>query len=543
LAALLLAAALPALRHYNVTWDEALGDYFFGERYLSYFLSFDERYLDFEADPWEGRRSPDLSVSPFRDRPWEYYPVANVLAAASSDLFSRRLGWLDPWDGFHAVNLGLAALLLIVLFDWVRDRFDTVAATAACVLLFASPRLFAHLTSNIKDFPEMVFFALSLLVFERAWSSGSRPGLLAAGALWGLALGTKANALFLPPIALVVVLAARESSPLAPRLRRDAAWLVAAVATGLGTVFVLWPYLWADPVGRIRLHLEYIGLRLFATRPESISSALGSLVLTTPLPLLLLIAVGIVAGLGGMRRREARWLLPLAWIVVVLGRLYLPNAVNFDGVRHFLEVFPALAIVAGVGASRLFHELRDRVPGPWARPAASTLLLLLLAPGAWATAHAHPLQLAWWNPLAGGLSGARASGQAQAGDYWGTSYRGALRWLDENAPANAVLAVPLLQHTVRLVAPDRLRADIDLLDIARPEVPELRPRTLDILTAIERERPVYVLFVIRDDWRNSLIDDCRQRLTPVVRWQLDGEQVTSIYRWTPPSASDDAAMR
>ena len=83
--AVLFAAGFPALDQYNVTWDEALGDLFFGERYLSFFTSFDPVYLDFQSNPYPAERRPDLFVSPFKIRPWEYYPFANTLAAATSD--------------------------------------------------------------------------------------------------------------------------------------------------------------------------------------------------------------------------------------------------------------------------------------------------------------------------------------------------------------------------------------------------------------------------------------------------------------------------
>ena len=538
LAVAVLAVGIPALQDYNVTWDEALGDFFYGERYLSYFTSFDADYLDFEASPYPADRTPDLSVSPFRDRPWEYYPLTSTLAAATSTVLSRWIGVLDVFDGFHAVSLLLIAGLLVpLLYDWTRRNFDTVAATAACLLLLTSPRLVAHALANIKDTPEMVFFAASLLLFARGWQDGSRTRIVAAGLIWGMALGTKANALFLPPVALLVVLSARTDEGLGRRLRAQWTTLALSLAGGLMIFIASWPYLWSHPIERLTLHLEYIGLRLFATRPESIASPIGSILLTTPVGFLALLAVGLAIGVPtAIRRREVRWILPLCWIGVVVGRLYLPNAVNFDGVRHFLEVFPAFAIVAGAGASWLVRTAGDR----WQRNGRLVAIGLVAAAvtlGAAQTARTHPFQLAYWNTLAGGLDGARSSGQAQAGDYWGTSYRDGIAWLDRHAPQRSVLAVPLMQHTVELVGPSRLRGDIDLLDIARPEIPELRPATPALLDRLAAERPVYVMFTIRNDWTNELIDYCREALVPAAQWSLDGEPVLLIYRWPgPPSA-------
>ena len=286
---------------------------------------------------------------------------------------------------------------------------------------------------NIKDVPEAIFFSLALLSFVGAWEKGSAKGILGAGLIWGLALGTKANALFLPPIILVVVLSARE--PAAWKDRRRVLWssLVGAGLLGSALVFVLWPYLWPAPIAGIRLHLHYIGLRLFDTRPESIASPLGSVALTTPVLFLVLLVVGLVICLRRLRDRDPRHVLPLTWIAVVVGRLYLPNAVNFDGVRHFLEVFPAFAIVGGIGASWLYRTVRGADPPARARRlAAPAILVLALLPGAMAIVRLHPLELAYWNELAGGLRGARQKGIPQAGDYWGTSYRLGMAWLNSN---------------------------------------------------------------------------------------------------------------
>ncbi|MGH7287095.1 MAG: hypothetical protein ACREI8_03655, partial [Myxococcota bacterium] len=49
LSLLLLGLGGPSLHRYNVTWDEALGDFFFGQRYWSYFTTLDPVYLDFGA--------------------------------------------------------------------------------------------------------------------------------------------------------------------------------------------------------------------------------------------------------------------------------------------------------------------------------------------------------------------------------------------------------------------------------------------------------------------------------------------------------------
>jgi len=542
LPALMIAAlwsvGFPALSQYNVTWDEALGDLFFGERYLSYFTSFDSVYLEFGANPYPVDRLPDLGLSPFRNRPWEYYPVANVLAAGTSELLSRRLGWLDPFDGFHALNLLLAAVLMWGLFRFLARRFGLVTATAALAFLFTAPRVVCHLMANIKDFPLMVFFALTCMAFLRAYEAGSVGGLVAVGALWGLTLGIKANALFLPGMIIAVVLLGKLPPTWQGRRGRLFMAFVSGGLVGLAVLLLSWPYLWADPLGRVWQHLEYIGLRGDYTRPESLAPVFQAIVLTTPLPFLLFSLVGVIPCLAHARKGDRTAILLLAWPVVVMSRFLLPQAVNFDGIRHFLELFPALAALAGVGVAWLGQKLAERFAAPQNRSRLKAAwLVLVLVPGAWATLASHPFQIAWWNSLTGGPAGAYARELPQAGDYWGMSYRQGLRWLNENAPPHTLLAVPVIEHAVRLVAPERLREDILLLPITSPLSPRIPSDRLGRIVEAARSRPVYVMFVERRDWMNELMADCLGRLQPEVVWEIEGAPVLRIYRYVPPAVT------
>jgi hypothetical protein len=539
LVVLLFLLGLPSLGNYSATWDEALGDFFFGERYLAFFTSLDPRYLAFDANPFPADRSPDLFVSPFKTRPWEYYPFANTLAAACSEVLSRRLRLLDPFDGFHALNLFLGAALILALYAVARPRFGPLAAITAILLLFLSPRVVCDLMANIKDFPTMVLFSLTAVAGFVAVERGSVRGVLGAGALWGLALATKANAVFLPAIPLGLLALGGVPDAWRGRRRVLVLALAAAAALGIGVLVASWPDLWADPVDPLVAHFRYIAHQKFQTRAESVAPPLEALLFTTPLPFLALFAVGLLPIARRARARDRAALLVLIWIAVVVARLHLPGAVNFDGVRHFLEIFPPMALVAGAGASWIAGALAGAFARTLAAPRArlAALAIALGVPvGATSVSltRAHPFEIAYWNALAGGLGGAQARRLPQACDYWGASYRVGLRWLGEHAERDALLAVPIAEHVVRLVAPLWLRPDVGLAALTVPMIPDVEPRRLEMLRAAARERPVYVMFVLREDWMNALTDDCRARLRPAAQWTLDGAPVLAIYRYTPP---------
>ena len=552
LIAALWAIFFPALDRYNVTWDEALGDLFFGERYFSYFTSFDSRYLDFSQDAYPPERQPSLFASPFKGRPWEYYPVANTLAAATSEILGRQLGLIDVFDGFHAVNLLLAAVLIWVLFREVERRDGWLAALCACVLLFTAPRIVCDLMANIKDFPLLVFFTLAVLLFFRAFERGSRRGILLAALVLALALGTKANALFFPAIPLLLWLLGGTPEAFKGRVRQLLATGAIAAVLCLGTLLALWPYLWSSPIERVQEHWKYIALRAgyaehqkgdsgsVITRPESAAPATEAVLLTTPPVFLLAAMAGALLALRQAIKTRDRWsILLLVWPLVVFGRYLLPNAINFDGVRHFLELFPPLAILAGRAIAALAELvraelLRKRASGRGQRYLPGMLAGLLLLPGAVVTWLSHPFEITYWNSFTGGFAGAREKNLPQVGDYWGMSYRLGFEWLNENAEKDAYLVVPVVEHAVRLVAPTRLRPDIHLLPVTTPFTPRIAPERLRATYDLARQAPVYVMFVERRDWANELMVDCVSRLQPDAVWTYQHEPVLLIYRYRPP---------
>jgi hypothetical protein len=246
-------------------------------------------------------------------------------------------------------------------------------------------------------------------------------------------------------------------------------------------------------------------------------------------------------------RRRPLDLFLLLWVGVLLARLLVPGAANFDAVRHFLEIFPPLAALAGsvfgwyrwrprplsggvlAGASGAGGGDAGRSAGGDAggtRALVATLLAVL--PGLLAIAHLHPFEDAYWNLLIGGLPGAHARKLPQSGEYWATSYRQGIEWLNRNAPQHAALAVPIAEQTVAIAAPVRLRKDIELVRYA-PAVPPFDPQRLPHLVERAQHQPVFVMFIRRDEVGNELTRACIGGLRPVARWSRDGVPLMEIY--------------
>lgn len=538
-AALLLGTlTLCLLGAVNVTWDEALGDFFFGQRNLSFFTSFDAKYLDFAKDPYPQDHTPDLTSSAFRNRPWEHPPAMATLAAATSAVLSNGLGIMDPFDGFHALNAFLAAFLLFAFWRFLEPRYGSLVAVAAVTLLFSMPRVFAHLLANIKDFPLMVLFSMSLMFFVSGYERGSKRRMLVAGVLWGLALATRPNALFLPMIVVGVVLVAKIPRPWQNRKLQLATTMAGAGVAGLMTLFLSWPYLWAEPITRYLEHLQFLTGRHATTRAESLAPALQALLLTTPPLVLALFVVGLLPLAKKLRQREPNAWLLLLWLLNIPLRYLLPGAINYDGVRHFLEIFPPIAAIAALGLAIPIRRMAAEFKQP--TRARAGLLVVALLPGMWLNFSTHPFQIAYWNSFAGGSYGAWHGKRPQAGDYWGLSYRQGLRWLNDNAPQGSAVAVPVIEHAVRMVAPQRLRDDLGLLALTTPYSPELRPQWRKVLNEVSATRTVFIMMVPRRDWMNELMTDSLNQLEPVAKWELNSAPMLLIYQW--PTADGTAGQ-
>lgn len=243
--------------------------------------------------------------------------------------------------------------------------------------------------------------------------------------------------------------------------------LVAYVVASYAVTIVLWPALWSDPIGHL-----FDSLRVMSGFPAHdilfmgkvyLSSALPwyflpvsiAVQLTEPMLLLMVVAAfGIVASVAGRKGESPPLsLLPMTlWLGIPLIAVALFRLPNYNSFRHYLFVTPPLFILAAVGASRLLERIRFRL-------AKLILVALILAPGIVSILHLHPYEYLYYNRIVDGVSG--ADGYYDL-DYWCTSYREAMEYLNQYAPAGARVTVWGPVGSARTFS----RADLTLLSEA-----------------------------------------------------------------------------
>lgn len=453
----------------------------------------------------------------------EHPPLAKIVIGLTHHAFSRYLS--STHAARVAASLFFATLLAVVYLamkSWVGWR----AGLFASLSLLLMPRVFGHGHLAGLDIP------LALTSFATMWAveaavgrcapasapAGGSPAspsfmrpvlpLVYAGCVWGLALLTKINAIFLPA-AFVPWVVWRLRLRALPGL--VAMFLVAAIVFIAG-----WPWLWHDtgdkvaefyaPITekltgrkateRVNLPAYYFGQVYDKEYPPSYPIVM--LLITVPVGLLAMSGLGIGAWLGGERERETKEegrgvgvgppavaVLLLLGLAIQIVPLVPPGVPKYDGERLLLAAFPFLACFAGMGGEALFVRLRAgfaSLVGPAADKLAAAALTLLLLSQATGIVASHPFELGYYNLLVGGMGGASRRGLET--NYWGECVNeDVFRFLNERAPRGAAIAffperdlVPLI-----LASDGYLRRDLRYVN----------------LQDAEKERARYVVILMR----------------------------------------------
>jgi hypothetical protein len=307
-------------------------------------------------------------------------------------------------------------LLAVVVWMWARRSLGDAGATLAVLLTAANPNLLAHAGLATTDIACAAATTLALYAALRWIEQPDWARTVALGVAIGIAACSRLSALAFLGGALVACYLLR-----AWALRRwslgadlDAARWMARIA-GAAAVFalVVWGVYRFDvgpmspgglpvPAPAFIAGIDRFVLHGSAGHPSFLLGAPGNrgwwyyfpvaLAVKTPIPLLVLAAIGAAELVRGLRdRRDWEPAVPL---VAALAMLAIAMSVHVDlGVRLVLPLYPLLAIVGGRGALALWRSSSRLAP--------RAALALLIAWAAGGTIRSHPDYLAYFNVLAG----------------------------------------------------------------------------------------------------------------------------------------------
>lgn len=426
-----LLVSLNNLYDYGETSDEAY-DKIIGNFY-------------YKEYPKTGLANIEASLDPLQRN---YGAAFDTIAVRTGDFLLNKRRWVKETIAAHHVPVVVVSTLsLATVFLLGASAYGLACGYASQLALLLMPQFVGHSQNNLKDQPVAFFFALAMLAFLVALRRGSLWRWALAGCLGGLAYAVKINGIFVLPVAGLWALPFILREP-----RRIPLWVLRfAVATAayVATVPLLWPYYrthtlshFRETVAAFREHVFneivfYMGQHAPA-REVPWHFPFVMIGVNTPLLQLSLAILGLallVKLLVKLRLDEAGPLLLFAvWLFLPIVVQVASGVPRCDGVRHYLYLLPALALLAGTAAVRIWRWAEERRLGPPALRAALFALPVLLLARTMVTY--HPYEVVFFNSLAGGPSRAREKFEL---DYSGTSLLEASRWINANLPSGSRL--------------------------------------------------------------------------------------------------------
>jgi hypothetical protein len=371
------------------------------------------------------------------------------------EVFSDRLGWIDPVSAQHAFLPVLVFFFMNLFYAFLRKRTNARTAFLTCTLLLTTPHFWGHTFNNIKDIPLFVCFSISIFSFYEWRASGFLKSRYLYGAFiaFGLTLLSKFYA-FLIPVVLGIWLVVLRLRPALFETRELPAtndpWTSRNLFHALmGSVLVLillalffMPAYYSIHEKTIFWRVKIRSMqRLMEHGTQGWNFTPWILVFyVTPVLTLAMAIAGLIREL--LRKPLSVFsALMILWFFVIMLVAGTPLFPVYNGIRLFMVFLVPFCFFAAMGVTWV-SELLEKVSflkKSWTFMCLGLALILAQIAGIAAT---HPYETTFFNRLAGGLKGAQEKNIPSAADYWLTSYREAARWIVEKAPPGASLWFP-----------------------------------------------------------------------------------------------------
>ena len=377
----------------------------------------------------------------------------DTLSAFSNRLFYQRLGWIGDIESYHLIPLLFSSLGIFIVTLFARELTGNwLAGAAGGLSLGLFPLFFADSHMNMKDPIAASLFAGVVWSLWHWTRSNSIKWFIVMTIFVAFSLGGKWSIMTIPFIALPWFFIIRKTAEFKKWFKpiRLIGLVCFAALACFAFLIAIWPTAWADPRRLTWVIMENFnfGLQSVRFQPEGFEIAgfnfypIMLLLSQTPPVLLLLGAVGLWISV-----RNAKYHLISLWFFVTLLRFFLPNTYFYGGVRQFMEVLPAVAILVGIGLFKLHKVIVLLI---------SIVFVILITN----IIRLHPYQNAYFNIFIGGLPGAVERNLVDWTLTYGSIYREAADWLNANAQLNANVAH--LDGTMFSISPIWLRDDISL---------------------------------------------------------------------------------
>ncbi len=412
-----------------MSWDEPL----FYNYADSITLAYSPQVVnpDFEFNQVYGKSAEDHKF---------YGPAYLLLARPIQQALMSALG-SDMASAWHLTNFLTFQIGLIAFYLLACRWFASWPAVATTAFLAWQPVYWGHAFINPKDIPFMVFFLLALVLglefVDRLSLPLKKTGgyLVFAAILLGLASATRV----IGPLAGAVIFVYF----ILTKKWRDFPFFVVYGLIAIVTMFIFWPYLWADPINRfleVIIHMSnnptelavLFNGQIFRANQMPRRYLLQMFTLTLTEPTWILFMSGCIIAFRSIIAKKYDWRalsVILGLFAFMLAYLLYSKPAVYDGFRHFFFISPPIFIMIGFSFQWLWEKLKPTI---WI-----AIIAMIVFPGLIGMFQLHPYEYTYYNFLSGGVGGAYREYET---DYWLTCYKEAIEWTRTNA-ANSTLHV------------------------------------------------------------------------------------------------------
>jgi hypothetical protein len=363
-----------------------------------------------------------------------YGGLFDVLAVPVQHL----LPFFNPYDIRHMLCALIGVAGIGATFATARLVAGPRAGAIAAFALATCGPWYGSMFNHTKDIPfaaAMIGATYFLFRAARALPHPRRRNVVWFGVLLGAALGMRVLGLLMvgyAGLAMVMRVPQLRAGPMRDRLSifaHSAIALAPAFLIGYVIMIAAWPWSALAPLNPLRGLIDFGDfhyqihtlLNGHVYEMDKVPRLYVPIYLLIKLPLLMLAGAATALALmfwpgrtargAGDRRIETALLVFIAVFPVICE--VVDRGPAFTGLRHFLFVVPAFAVLAGIGFDWMLDEFAAR-----SRPLAGSALATIAAILIWNAAilvELHPYQYLYYNPLVGGLEGAS---RLYVTDYW-----------------------------------------------------------------------------------------------------------------------------
>lgn len=302
-------------------------------------------------------------------------------------LFERGMGLTDSRDVYlsrhlltHLFFLSGGFFCSLLVYRLFNSR---LLALFALLLFLLHPRMYAHSFFNSKDLPFLSMFMIDLFLIHRAFRKDTTGAFL----LCGMGIGILANMRIIGVMLFPAVLAMRVCD-LSRASKREGRTHVLITTTGfvlasMLTLYVTWPYLWTDPVGRFidswvemsnyfhyNISEQFMGQSVRTSEIPPHYTPVWFSITTPPLVLLLgIIGTGLILYRGIFRPGDVLRNTPLRFEFLLIACIVLPllavallGSTLYTGARQMYFLYAPICLLALFGLHWLISVSAKQKP-------------------------------------------------------------------------------------------------------------------------------------------------------------------------------------